>query len=114
MCHVEHRAGRTHDTRRAVSGNSWGVQERKTVHYSGRVQGVGFRWTVLRSLEGMPVSGFVRNLPDGRVELVLEGRPDAIDEALGRVRRALGHYIAAEERTTAPATGEFKGFRITP
>jgi acylphosphatase len=46
---------------------------RKRVLYSGRVQGVGFRYTAQNIARGFPVAGSVRNLPDGRVELVAEG-----------------------------------------
>ncbi len=71
--------------------------ERRTIFFSGRVQGVGFRWTTERCLEGLELRGYVRNLPDGRVELVLEGRPDDIDEEAAEPGRA---------------TGEFSDFRI--
>ena len=47
--------------------------ERVVVHYSGRVHGVGFRATVRHIACGFDVTGSVRNLPDGRVELVAEG-----------------------------------------
>ncbi len=112
MCHVEHAPARATIPAAGFLVIHGGVQERRIIHYSGCVQGVGFRWTVLRHLEGMPLSGFVRNLPDGRVELLIEGDPRQLDEAATRVRRALGAYITAEEQQTAPATGEFQGFRI--
>ena len=47
--------------------------ERRRVYFSGRVQGVGFRVTVCRLAKHFPVAGFVRNLYDGRVEMLLEG-----------------------------------------
>ena len=86
--------------------------ERLTIHYSGRVQGVGFRWTTVRALAGLPVTGYVRNLDDGRVEMVLEGRPEHNLEALSRVREALGRRIRDEKRSSSPPTGEFDGFGI--
>ena len=46
---------------------------RRTSHFSGHVQGVGFRYTVADVAEDFDVRGYVRNLPDGRVELVAEG-----------------------------------------
>ena len=46
---------------------------RKTIYYSGRVQGVGFRWTTRRIACEYDVTGYVMNLPDGRVELAVEG-----------------------------------------
>lgn len=86
--------------------------ERVTILYTGRVQGVGFRWTTTRALANLPVTGYVRNLPDGRVELVLEGATSDIAAAEDRVRTALGAHIATEERSPGPATGEFAGFGV--
>jgi acylphosphatase len=88
-----------------------GSERRRTV-YSGAVQGVGFRWTALRAIQGLPVTGFVRNLRDGTVELVLEGVPTTNDEALARIRAALAPYIRGEAVETGPATGEFRSFEI--
>jgi len=86
--------------------------ERREVHYSGRVQGVGFRYTV-RSLAGRyDVSGFVKNLRDGRVQLVAEGPPGEVAGLLEAVRGAMGRYIHDEHEETGPATGEFGGFDI--
>ncbi len=86
--------------------------ERRTIFFSGRVQGVGFRWTTERCLEGLKLRGYVRNLPDGRVELVLEGSSDDIDEGLGRVHVALACHIDAQAAEPGRATGEFSDFRI--
>ena len=47
--------------------------ERRIVHYTGRVQGVGFRFTTCRLAESFAVAGRVKNLPDGRVRVVVEG-----------------------------------------
>jgi len=86
--------------------------ERRRILYSGNVQGVGFRWTAATALKGLPVSGYVRNLPDGRVELVMEGAPKDTDEAASRVRAALALHIRGEAQETGAPTGEFEGFRI--
>lgn len=86
--------------------------ERRTVFYTGTVQGVGFRFTTVRVLADVAVTGYVRNLADGRVELVVEGQPGRTEQALGRVRRALGSYIREEAVEVSPATGEFSGFEI--
>lgn len=55
---------------------------RRRVQVAGRVQGVWFRDTCRRVAEGHGVAGWVRNLPDGRVEAVLEGDPDAVAAVL--------------------------------
>ena len=86
--------------------------ERREVYYSGRVQGVGFRYTVRSLAARYDVTGFVRNLGDGRVELVAEGPPTEVTGLLDAVRREMGRYILDEEYATARATGEFGGFAI--
>ena len=53
---------------------------------SGRVQGVGFRWFVLRRAEALGLRGWVRNLPDGRVEIVAAGSPEAIGDIDAAIR----------------------------
>ena len=53
----------------------------------GRVQGVGFRWFVMRVANGLQVAGYVRNLPDGQVEVCAKGTPEALatlEEELAR------------------------------
>ena len=58
----------------------------KLVHYSGNVQGVGFRATASMIARRHPVTGWVRNLPDGRVEAVLEGPRQAVESMLEWMR----------------------------
>ena len=86
--------------------------ERRELYYSGRVQGVGFRYTVRSLAMRFAVAGFVRNLPDGRVELVVEGRPDEIRLFLDTVRAEMGHYVTGVQEQTSSATGRFRGFEI--
>jgi acylphosphatase len=88
------------------------ASERRRILYSGRVQGVGFRWTAASVLKGLPVTGYVRNLTDGRVELLLEGEPGDNDAAARRVRDALARHIQHETTDLARATGEFPDFSI--
>jgi acylphosphatase len=64
----------------------------KRVLYAGRVQGVGFRYTVHAMARGFPVAGYVRNLPDGSVELVAEGEESAVAAFLAAVA---GRWSAA-------------------
>jgi len=89
------------------------TRKRVVVHYSGRVQGVGFRYTVREVACGYEVTGFVRNLPDGRVELVAEGAEEELAAFLSAIRDSgLRGYIRHEETGWAPATGEFDRFSI--
>lgn len=85
---------------------------RTTVHYSGRVQGVGFRYTTRSIARGYPVTGYVSNLPDGRVELVAEGKRSELDAFLAEVRDRFFNNIRDERRDAQPATGEYFGFEI--
>ncbi len=86
--------------------------ERARVLYSGTVQGVGFRWRALEAAQGVPVTGFVRNLTDGRVELIAEGERVDIHRLLESVRVRLGNLIEAEDAAWSAATGEFREFGL--
>jgi acylphosphatase len=85
---------------------------RAQVFYSGRVQGVGFRWRAAMSADGLPVAGFVRNLADGRVEIVAEGRRRDVEKLLAAVRRRMGDKVEDEAVEWLRATGEFNGFGV--
>ena len=85
---------------------------RRHIHYGGRVQGVGFRYTVKNIAMRFNVSGYVRNLPDGRVELVMEGPADEVEQMAQSVQDRMTDYIRHVEITTPPATGEFSHFQI--
>ncbi|HZU36209.1 MAG TPA: acylphosphatase [Gemmataceae bacterium] len=83
----------------------------KRVYYTGRVQGVGFRYTARSLAEAYPVSGYVRNLPGGEVELVAQGPAEQVEAFLGAVASRMDHYI---ERTTVQdePLGDYAGFHI--
>jgi len=85
---------------------------RKTVHYRGHVQGVGFRYTAQGIAKRYEVNGFVRNLPDGQVELVVEGEKHELAAFLDDVRERMIRYIRDERVDTQSASGEFAGFEI--
>ena len=85
---------------------------RSTVYYTGHVQGVGFRYTTQSIARNHEVTGYVRNLPDGRVELVVEGDRRETDAFLEAICDRLGNHIRDERRDVGPATGEFKTFEI--
>jgi len=87
--------------------------QRVTVLYSGRVQGVGFRATVRHIACGYDVTGTVRNLPDGRVELVAEGaRAELQDFLTGIAESELSGLIAKQHDTWQTAQGDMRGFAI--
>ncbi len=83
------------------------------VFYEGRVQGVGFRWTTKKMAQGFDVCGFVKNLPDGRVELQVSGEPDEVKAFLGEMREsALAGHITAEHTSQIEVAQPFRGFQI--
>lgn len=88
-------------------------RRRLQVFYTGRVQGVGFRYTVKSLAPGYEITGTVRNLPDGRVELVAEGAPDELEAFQQAIRDSgLGGFIRHEEVHWSEARGGFRGFEI--
>ncbi len=86
--------------------------ERRRVLYRGMVQGVGFRFTAQRISRRYRVEGYVKNLPDGRVELVAEGAAKEIEAFLSDLESAMADYIRGKEVVVEPPTGEFDGFTI--
>jgi len=89
-------------------------RERVTNLYSGHVQGVGFRYAVKMLTTGFEVTGFVRNLPDGRVELVAESAKEELEAFLQAVRDSeVGCFIRQEQARWSEAKNEFRGFEIS-
>lgn len=83
------------------------------IYYSGRVQGVGFRYTAKNVATGYEVTGIVRNLSDGRVELLAEGLKDELEAFQQGIRESgLGPLISNEEVQWEDPQGEFRGFEI--
>ena len=87
-------------------------RKRCEIYYSGRVQGVGFRYTVRSIALHFEVTGFVKNLPDGRVQLVAEGLAEEIRRFLEAIAAEMGPYIGDTQRTSGPASGRFSDFGI--
>ncbi len=88
-------------------------RRRMQIFYSGCVQGVGFRYTAKTVAAGFEVTGVVRNLPDGRVELIAEGAPEELDGFRGAIRGAgLAGFIRDESVSWSDALNEYRGFEI--
>lgn len=83
-----------------------------TIIYSGQVQGVGFRYTASRLAQRYEITGYVRNLPDGDVELLVQGRAAEIDQFLAQLEEALGGYIHSRKRTDQAAGQLYHDFTI--
>jgi acylphosphatase len=88
------------------------VYERREIRFSGRVQGVGFRYTTRDIATRFRVTGFVQNMHDGRVLLVVEGEHQEIDNFLNALRSETQRNIRGEESTTMPVTNEYIEFSI--
>jgi acylphosphatase len=86
--------------------------QHETVFYSGRVQGVGFRYQTLQAAKGFEVAGYVCNLPDGRVQLEVEGTRAEVDAFLEAVGTQMEGYIRKAERSGHQRPAQFKGFSI--
>ncbi len=87
-------------------------REQRIVHFSGDVQGVGFRYMATRTARNYDVTGYVRNMPDGRVECVVEGEPEEIKAFLDDLCGRMGRHIRDVGRQTAPASGKYDGFGV--
>ena len=83
----------------------------KRVLYRGRVQGVGFRYTTLGIAKRYNVTGFVRNLTDGRVELVAEGEAAEVERFLRAVADVMADYVEHQDVSDETPEG-LEGFTI--
>lgn len=84
----------------------------KRVHYSGRVQGVGFRYTTLRIARRFGVVGYVKNLPDHRVEMLAQGKGQEVQAFLDAIEREMAGYIRDVHVTDTTAGGDYTDFGI--
>jgi acylphosphatase len=80
---------------------------------SGLVQGVGFRWSASDRANSLGLSGWVRNLADGRVEVLAEGRPEDLEAFARWLRRGPpGSRVDRVDSESVPPAGTYRGFRI--
>ena len=86
--------------------------KRLHVYYSGTVQGVGFRFTAERIANNLGLYGWVKNLPDGRVELAAEGEEDTLKALLDGINQSLKSHIRTADIDYSDTPGEFSDFRI--
>lgn len=84
----------------------------ETVHFSGHVQGVGFRYTVRRVATEFEVTGYVQNLADGRVRVEVEGAASEVAAFIGAVEERMHGYIRQIERTPVAQPSGYQGFHI--
>ncbi|NNC90288.1 MAG: acylphosphatase [Akkermansiaceae bacterium] len=86
----------------------------RKVIFEGRVQGVGFRYTTRQIATGFDVCGWVRNLPDGTVELHAEGEDEEVEGYLKEIleESAVAHHIKHHTIAETPPLDEPRGFQI--
>jgi acylphosphatase len=84
----------------------------RTVHYSGQVQGVGFRATAVDIARDYRVTGWVKNLADGRVQLVVEGPEEELGKFLKAVRTRWRKNIEKEQVEEQPVSGKYSRFEV--
>jgi len=88
------------------------MKKRLHLYYSGRVQGVGFRYTVQDIANQEKVSGWVKNLDDARVEVVAEAEESVLNNFLQEIHEHFSRYIEDINIEWHPASGEFRDFQI--
>jgi len=88
----------------------------KRIHVfcSGHVQGVGFRYTAQDIAESLSLKGWVKNLADGRVEVVVEGDEKDLKEFLDKISKGqMGRYVTNTDVSWEKPTKEFDSFEVT-
>ncbi len=85
----------------------------KSIIFTGRVQGVGFRFTARRAAYRRQLTGFVRNLPDGTVEMLAQGPAQDIDDCIQDIKEYFGDYLRETKTQEMPTDPKYKDFRIT-
>jgi len=89
------------------------ANKRVHVFYSGSVHGVGFRYTAQDIASSLGLAGWVKNLRDGRVEVIAEGKEEDLKEFLGKISKSsLGRYIKDVDLSWEKPAGEFDSFEI--
>lgn len=104
---------------RAVDGHCGWIGEQKMditakqINFTGRVQGVGFRFTVFNIASRCKLAGYVRNSPDGSVEMIAQGSAGQIEDCVRDIERSFNGYISETRVQQAPFNPEYTDFKIT-
>jgi acylphosphatase len=85
----------------------------KHIWFSGRVQGVGFRYTARSIASRCGLTGYVRNNHDGSVEMLAQGKPEDIAKCIQNIKDTFGTYVRDVAENEVPVDPRYKGFEIT-
>jgi acylphosphatase len=88
-------------------------QTAKHIIFTGRVQGVGFRFTAFNIANRYGLTGYVRNTPEGTVEMLAQGPAETIDECVRDIAEEFGRYISETKIEEAAADPKYRDFKIT-
>lgn len=85
---------------------------RISMNYRGRVQGVGFRWRVSQIAKSFPCTGYVKNLPDGSVELLVEGEKDEAQRMIETINLEMKGFWYDKKMDEREGSSHFEDFGI--
>ena len=85
----------------------------KHIIFTGRVQGVGFRFTARRAASRRQLTGFVRNVPNGAVEMLAQGRPEDINDCIQDLKEYFAGYLKETRIEEIPPDPKYSDFQIT-
>ncbi len=88
------------------------MKKQVQVYYSGRVQGVGFRFSAERVAIELGICGWVKNLADGRVEIVAQAEQEKLEDLLKRIADDFSQYIRDADVRWIDPTENFSDFGV--
>jgi len=88
------------------------MKKRLHIYYNGRVQGVGFRFSAEHIAQELNLAGWIKNLPDGRVELIAEGDEGILKKLIDEIENRMGSYVSNQLVDWEEFKGEFEHFGV--
>jgi acylphosphatase len=88
-------------------------QTAKHIIFTGRVQGVGFRFTAFNIANRYELTGFVRNVFDGTVEMFVQGPAETVDNCIRDILEEFGNSVSESKIEDCPANPKYEDFKIT-
>ena len=85
----------------------------RCITFTGRVQGVGFRFTARRAAQRRQLTGYVRNMPNGSVEMLAQGQAEEVDDCIQDIKEYFSGYVKEVKIEEIPVDAKYTGFQIT-